>query len=263
MIRQWLPLLLLIALTLFFMSRTEMFTTKTTTSDIDEGVLDLSQYEQLQNVKVSNIVMEQIVLAVNKRIKEMTGLCTYIIDTHDIRKYKHGETGDEVYRCRFMVLKHGNGFPYAFAVSSDVRIMNDPERVNWNDINMQATLRTLGVSQNELDQTLKDVPIEFVDEQTGEVDVTKLIIAKYMKEVSDANPLVVVVSLRTQPLDTQKPASDTMFTTDKKIREFEDYDKVRENHINFIKNTPLIEKEIRTPEEMYGRPKIPEINSLE
>ena len=60
----------------------------------------------------------------------MTGLCTYIIDTHEVRKYKHEKTGDEVYRCRFMVLKHG-GFPYAFAVSSDVRIMNDPDRVNW------------------------------------------------------------------------------------------------------------------------------------
>ena len=161
-----------------------------------------------------------------------------------------------------MVLKHG-GFPFAFAVSSDVRIMNDPHSVNWNDLNMQATLRTLGVSQGELDKTLKNVPIEFVDEETGEIDVTKVIIAKYMKEVSDSKPLVVVVSLRTQPLDTQKPASDTMFTTDKEIREFEDFDKIRENHINFIKNTPLVEKKIRTPEEMYGRPKIAENISLE
>ena len=261
MIRKWVPLLLLIALILLLMSRTEMFTTKTTTSNVDEGVLDLSEYEHLENVKVSNNVMEQIVLAVNKRIKEMTGLCTYIIDTHEVRKYKHSQSGDEVYRCRFMVLKHG-GFPYAFAVSSDVRIMNDPERVNWNNINMQATLRTLGVSQDELNNTLIDVPVEFVDEETGKVDFTKLIIAKYMKEVSDTKPLVVVVSLRTQPLDTKKPESDIMFTTDKEIREFEDFDKIRENHINFIKNTPLIKKEIRTPEEMYGRPKIPENNSL-
>tara|TARA_B000000475_G_scaffold124598_1_gene100703 strand:+ start:936 stop:1658 length:723 start_codon:yes stop_codon:yes gene_type:complete len=240
-----------------------MFTPKQTAPEIDEGVLDLSQYEQLQNVKVSNNVMEQIVLSVNKRIKEITGLCTYIIDTHEVRKYKHGETGDEVYRCRFMVLKHRDGFPFAFAVSSDVRIMNDPESVNWNDLNMQATLRTLGVSQGDLDKTLKNVPIEFVDEKTGEIDVTKVIIAKYMKEVSDSKPLVVVVSLRTQPLDTQKPTSDTVFTTDKEIREFEDFDKIRENHINFIKNTPLVEKKIRTPDEMYGRPKIAENISLE
>src|SRR5210317_2670456 len=191
----------IILLILYLMSRTEMFKTKEVTSDIDEGVLDLTQYKRLENAKVSNTVMEQIVLAANKRIQEMTGLCTYIIDTHEVRKYKHMDTGDEVYRCRFMVLKHG-GFPYAFAVSSDVRIMNDPERVNWNDINMQATLRTLGVSQDELNNTLIDVPVEFVDEETGKVDFTKLIIAKYMKEVSNANPLVVVVSLRTQPLDT-------------------------------------------------------------
>ena len=255
-------LLVLIVLILVLMSRTEMFKTNTETSDIDEGVLDLTQYQRLENAKISNNVMEQIVLNVNKRIQEMTGLCTYIIDTHEIRKYKHEQTGDEVYRCRFMVLKHG-GFPYAFAVSSDVRIMNDPERVNWNDINMQATLRTLGVSQDDVNKALIDVPIEFVDEDTGKVDVTKVIIAKYMKEVSDTNPLVVVISLRTQPLDVEKPASDSMFTTDKEIREFEDFDKLRENHINYIKNTPLIEKEIRTAEEMYGRPKILENNSLE
>ena len=189
MSRKWVPLLIVVILVLFLMSRAEMFTPKQTAPEIDEGVLDLSQYEQLQNVKVSNNVMEQIVLSVNKRIKEITGLCTYIIDTHEVRKYKHGETGDEVYRCRFMVLKHRDGFPFAFAVSSDVRIMNDPESVNWNDLNMQATLRTLGVSQSDLNQTLKDVPIEFVDEQTGEIDVTKVIIAKYMKEVSDSKPL--------------------------------------------------------------------------
>jgi hypothetical protein len=59
------------------------------TSDVDEGVLDLSAYERLENVKVSNSVMEQIVLSVNKRIQELTGLCTYIIDTHEVRKYKH------------------------------------------------------------------------------------------------------------------------------------------------------------------------------
>ena len=195
-------LVLLILLILYLMSRTEMFKTKETTSDIDEGVLDLTQYKRLENAKVSNTVMEKIVLSVNKRVQEMTGLCTYIIDTHEVRKYKHEKTGDEVYRCRFMVLKHG-GFPYAFAVSSDVRIMNDPDRVNWNDINMQATLRTMGISQSDVDKALIDVPIEFVDEETGKVDVTKLIIAKYMKDVSQSNPVIVVISLRTQPLDTE------------------------------------------------------------
>lgn len=252
-------LLLLIVLILVLMSRTEMFSTKTETTDIDEGVLDLTQYQRLENVKVSNNVMEQIVLAVNKRISEITGLCTYIIDTHEVRKFKHAETGDEVYRCRFMVLKHG-GFPYAFAVSSDVRIMNDPERVNWNDMNMRATLRTLGVSQDEINKTLVDVPIDFVDNETGKIDATKLVIAKYMKEVSDTNPVVVVISLRTQPLDAEKPESDIMFTSDREIREFEDFDKLRENHINFIKKTPIIEKQIPTAEEMYGRPKILENN---
>lgn len=250
-----LVLVLLIVLVLYLMSRTERFTTKDKTSDIDEGVLDLTTYERLENVKVSNTVMEQIVLATNKRIQEMTGLCTYIIDTHEVQKYKHKETGDEVYRCRFMVLKHG-GFPYAFAVSSDVRIMNDPERVNWNDMNMQATLRTLGVSQSDVNAALIDVPVEFVDEKTGKVDVTKVIIAKYMKDVSEANPVVVVVSLRTQPLDTEKPTDTKMFTTDVEIREFEKYDQVRQHELHYVKNTPLIEKKIKTAEEMYGRPNI-------
>ena len=260
MIPRWVSLLALIVLVLFLMSRrTEMFMTKDATSDVDEGVLDLSAYERLENVKVSNSVMEQIVLSVNKRIQELTGLCTYIIDTHEVRKYKHKQTGDEVYRCRFMVLKHG-GFPYAFAMTSDVRIMNDPDRVNWNDFNMQATLRTLGVSQSDVDSAMIDAPIEFIDEETGKVDVTKLIIAKYMKEVSKANPLVVVISLRTQPIDVNKPTDTKMFTTDKDIREFEDFDKIRENHINYIKSKPIIEKQILTSAEMYDRPKILENN---
>lgn len=252
-------LVLLILLILYLMSRTEMFKTKETTSDIDEGVLDLTQYNRLENAKVSNAVMEKIVLSVNKRVQEMTGLCTYIIDTHEVRKYKHEKTGDEVYRCRFMVLKHG-GFPYAFAVSSDVRIMNDPDRVNWNDINMQATLRTMGISQSDVDKALIDVPIEFVDEETGKVDATKLIIAKYMKDVSQSNPVIVVISLRTQPLDTEKPTDTKMFTTDLDIKEFQKYDEVRQHELHYVKNTSLVEKKVLTAEEMYGRPNILENN---
>jgi len=254
-----LPLVLLILLILYLMSRTEMFTTKEVTSDIDEGVLDLTQYKRLENAKVSNTVMEQIVLAVNKRIQELTGLCTYIIDTHEVRKYKHENTGDEVYRCRFMVLKHG-GFPYAFAVSSDVRIMNDPDRVNWNDINMQATLRTMGISQSEINNAFTDVPVEFIDEGTGKVDTTKLIIAKYMKDVSETNPVIVVISLRTQPLDTEKPTDTKMFTSDVDIKEFQKYDDVIQHELHYVKNTSLIEKKLPSADEMYGRPNILENN---
>ena len=245
-------LLLLVICVLFMMSKTELYSG--TTSLNDDGI-DLTDYERLENVKVSNNVMQQIILAVNKRISEITGLCTYIIDTHDVRKYKHKKGEDEVYRCRFMVLKHG-GFPFAFAVSSDIRIMDDPESVNWNDLNMQATLRTLGVSQNELNRTLKDVPIEFVDEQTGKVDVTKLIIAKYMDEVSHTNPVVVVLSIRTQPLDTKKPENVAPFTTNGDTREFEDFTKVRQNELNYIKSNSIIEKKVLSAEDMYGRPKI-------
>jgi len=249
----------LILLILYLMSRTEMFKTKEVTSDIDEGVLDLTQYKRLENAKVSNTVMGQIVLAANKRIQEMTGLCTYIIDTHEVRKYKHIDTGDEVYRCRFMVLKHG-GFPYAFAVSADVRIMNVPDRVNWNDINMQATLRTLGISQSELNSAFIDVPMEFIDEETGKVDATKLIIAKYMKDVSETNPVIVVISLRTQPLDTEKPTDTKMFTSDVDIKEFQKYDEVMQHELHYVKNTSLIEKKLPTADEMYGRPNILENN---
>ena len=52
MSRKWVPLLIVVILVLFLMSRAEMFTPKQTAPEIDEGVLDLSQYEQLQNVKV-------------------------------------------------------------------------------------------------------------------------------------------------------------------------------------------------------------------
>ena len=41
-------------------------------------------------------------------------------------------------------------------------------------------------------------------------------------------------------------------------REFEDFTKVRENELNYVKNTGLVEKKVLSAEEMYGRPKIVE-----
>lgn len=243
-------LVLLIIFVLWLMSRSEFFTEKKTPHDIDENELDIGEYTQIENVRVSNDVMEKIVIAVNKRVQEITGLCTYIVQTSEVRKFKHKTLGDEIYRCMFMVVKYG-GFPYAFSLSADVRIMDDPHAVSWNDFNMQATLRTLGVSEPDLGD-MTDVPNEFVDEKTGKVDTTKLIIAKYMSDVSKTNPVVVVISLRTQPLDVYKPADDKIFKTDMEIREFEDYSKIRDNELNYIRNTPIVEKQVASPEKMYG-----------
>jgi len=138
--------------------------------------------------------------------------------------------------------------------------MNDPDRVNWNDINMQATLRTMGISQSEINNAFIDVPVEFIDEGTGKVDTTKLIIAKYMKDVSETNPVIVVISLRTQPLDTEKPTDTKMFTSDVDIKEFQKYDEVIQHELHYVKNTSLIEKKLPSADEMYGRPNILENN---
>ena len=54
-------LLLLVICVLFMMSKTELYSG--TTSLNDDGI-DLTDYERLENVKVSNNVMQQIILAV-------------------------------------------------------------------------------------------------------------------------------------------------------------------------------------------------------
>ena len=129
-----LVLIVLILLVLMMMSRTEMFTeqfgfsgyTKPVGPISLEGMeTDLSGYtESGEDVSVTNDLMQKMVLATNKEISKRTGLCTYIIETTGVRKFEDKLSKQEIYRCQFMTVKH-RGFAMGFAVTSDIRIIND------------------------------------------------------------------------------------------------------------------------------------------
>jgi len=124
-------LILLILIVLMTMSRTEMFTEQFGFSGytkpiepvlLNDTQLDLSVYEESgDDVEISNDLMQEMVLATNKEVSKKTGLCTYIIETTSVKKYRNKESNQEIYRCMFMSVKH-NGFAMGFSVTSDLRI---------------------------------------------------------------------------------------------------------------------------------------------
>ena len=126
-------LILLILIVLMTMSRTEMFTEQFGfsgyTKPIDTLLLnstdtDLSDYEESgEEIEISNDLMQEMVLATNKEVSKKTGLCTYIIETTSIKKYKNKVSNQEIYRCMFMCVKH-KGFALGFSVTSDLRIID-------------------------------------------------------------------------------------------------------------------------------------------
>ena len=124
-------LILLILIVLMTMSRTEMFTEQFGFSGytkpiepvlLNDTQLDLSVYEESgDDVEISNDLIQEMVLATNKEVSKKTGLCTYIIETTSVKKYRNKESNQEIYRCMFMSVKH-NGFAMGFSVTSDLRI---------------------------------------------------------------------------------------------------------------------------------------------
>lgn len=126
-------LILLILFVLLTMSRTEMFTEmfgfSGASKPIDHVILndpetDLSEYtESGEAIEVSNDLMQEMVFATNRELSKKTGLCTYIIETTSIKKFVNANTGQEIYRCMFMAVKH-KGFALGFAVTSDIRMVD-------------------------------------------------------------------------------------------------------------------------------------------
>jgi len=124
-------LILLILIVLMTMSRTEMFTEQFGFSGytkpiepvlLNDTQLDLSVYEESgDDVEISNDLIQEMVLATNKEVSKKTGLCTYIIETTSVKKYRNKESNQEIYRCMFMSVKH-KGFAMGFSVTSDLRI---------------------------------------------------------------------------------------------------------------------------------------------
>jgi len=141
---------------------------------INDSEVDLSEYtESGEEIEVSNDLMQEMVFETNKEISRRTGLCTYIIETTSIKKYKNKTTGQEIYRCMFMAVKHG-GFALGFAVTSNMRIIDNKAtvlsiRTQPMDINIRLPSKT-SIYQNAIKRKEYE---DYTKVRQSEIDMVK------------------------------------------------------------------------------------------
>ena len=245
---------------------------------VDEKEFDLKEYSLVDTGKLTPDMLERMVHQTNARISPITGLCTYIIETIGVNKYKNKETKEEVYRATFMVVKHG-GMPFAFVVTSDIKILNDPtsqHNVSGFDVNLlkSADDESSDEVKTRLDKTIPPAK-KYKDEKIRELasiiqdndlsqqqreEKASAIISEILEGIKNKQPVVMVHSIRTQPLDYNYPQDPAIYTNNFGVEKYDDYTKVRESEINFIKGKKFKEKEIMSSNEMYKMARQPIIS---
>ena len=296
---QWVVNIVLILIVIYITTRRENFGYSDTKSNdphfIDEKEFDLKGYTLIDTGKLTPDMLERMVHQTNERISHITGLCTYIIETIGVNKYKNKETKEEVYRATFMVVKHG-GMPFAFVVTSDIKILNDPtsdydvsgfdvnllkqaEHLNINPTtgNVTASYESAGEVKTRLDKTV--IPAKkYKDEKIRELasiiqdndlsqqqreEKASAIINEILEGIKNKQPVVMVHSIRTQPLDYSYPEDPAIYTNNFGVEKYDDYTKVRESEINFIKGKKFKEKAIMSSNEMYKMAREPVSEEVE
>ena len=242
--------------------RQEKYGGKNELFESDEPTL-LAEYEQSENaIVITHDLMNEIILQANKAISKRTGLCTYIIETTSMKLYKHKKTGGKIFRCMFMVVKYGNkGFDFGFSIAADIRVINEGPRVETPGVG-QKTQEIMETTENKiklvLDKGIENLSeIELIRLRTDQKNLDKFRSASKIK--IDEKPEVAILSIRSQPIDILLPENDKPFINPTKPQEFEDYLRVKGNEIEYIKNTDLIQKQVTSAEEMYGKPKKVEV----
>tara|TARA_B100000131_G_C17981261_1_gene558716 strand:+ start:13 stop:498 length:486 start_codon:yes stop_codon:yes gene_type:complete len=160
----------------------------------------------------------------------------------------------------FMVVKHGNkGFDFGFAVSAIIRIVNMGPRYEIKEFDDENVVEM----ENDLLEYIqkmetKTLRTELEDSRLKKFKKKYNQLQNEKKEMVNEKPVVVILSLRTQPIHVKIPSNIDMFTNDIPKSEFVDYTLVRESEIDFLKNNTnlLVQKEILSSEEMYGNTKI-------
>lgn len=89
------------------------------TIKLDDDGADMNGYEEVDNFKVTPDLVSQIVMATNRAIGKRTGLDTYIIQTHALKKFIGKGSGEPLYQAMFMVSSR-TGFAYGFNVVSEL-----------------------------------------------------------------------------------------------------------------------------------------------
>lgn len=282
---QWVVNTVLLLIVIYIMTSRENFGYGGTKPNdpyfIDEKEFDLKNYNLVDTGKLTPDMLERMVHQTNERISHITGLCTYIIETIGVNKYKNKETKEEVYRATFMVVKHG-GMPFAFVVTSDIKILNDPtaqESVSGFDVNLlkSADDESSDEVKTRLDKTIPPAK-KYKDEKIRELasiiqdndlsqqqreEKASAIISEILEGIKNKQPVVMVHSIRTQPLDYNYPQDPAIYTNNFGVEKYEDYTKVRESEINFIKGKKFKEKEIMSSNEMYKMAREPVSEEVE
>ena len=250
---------LLIIFVIYSLTRREKFT-NTPPDELNDEDIDLSGYEK-SDISISHDLIQEIILRTNEQVSKRTGLCTYIIETvnSDIYENKDPENPGKIFKGMFMVVKYGKGgFDFGFIVSAVIRIINMGPRYDINELEDENDV--------EMEKDLIEV-IEKMENKTLRTEIEDARLKKFKrkytqfqnmkKELVNEKPSVVILSLRTHPININKPDNEGIFTNNISPREFEDYSLIRESEISYIKNNTnyLVEKEIQNYQDAYGKPK--------
>jgi hypothetical protein len=233
---------------------------------LPETGIDLSKYRENDSLmSLTNDLMQEIILQTNKEIYRKTKLCSYIIETVKVKSYIHKENLTPVYRFMFIAVKYG-GFPFGFAVSTDIRVLNEGPRIELREIEDQKYIDN--DSKNQFSDNIIDIAEEYIEDKIqnetklNEIekirlkrDMKNLEILKTAKRVKIVDkPSVAVLSLSTQPLHVIPPSDDKMsvFTNPSLTKEFVDYTGVRQAELDMIKINRFVDKKILDSQTMYG-----------
>ena len=130
-------LVISIIIVLYIISRTEFYSLNKKEPLLSDEGINMSEYsEENDKISITNDLMQEMILRTNEEVSKKTGLCTYIIETTEVKKYTHKITGSVVYRCMFMVVKHG-GFDFGFLVTSDIKVINEGPRYDLRDLSTE------------------------------------------------------------------------------------------------------------------------------
>ena len=252
-------LVILIVIVLYIISRTEFYSLNKKEPLLSDEGINMSEYsEENDKISITNDLMQEMILRTNEEVSKKTGLCTYIIETTEVKKYTHKITGSVVYRCMFMVVKHG-GFDFGFLVTSDIKVINEGPRYDLRDLSTEyEDGRQFG---DILEETKKSVSDRL--ERKNELNEIEKIRLKQdekkLKELErDKNikinekPEVSILYLKTQTIYINPPSDISVFTNPTNKQEFQDYTLVRQSELDVIKNNNFIEKEILDSQTMYG-----------
>lgn len=85
---------------------------------INDKFSNANEYEEVP-LNVDMFHLQEMILNTNKYISEKINDCTYIIETSDIKQFKHYTNKDQIIKAMFMVVRN-RGFAYGFAATAEI-----------------------------------------------------------------------------------------------------------------------------------------------